>query len=98
MGSRAAIRIATAESALRKMITSVQITVALLDGQKIRRHLRTPPQNALTPDGVESVLQQEAARVEQFFPGREFRLVPLRGGRDFNFVEVEKDQVKVSVP
>jgi hypothetical protein len=77
--------------AVTGVITSVHITVALLDGQKIRRTLRTPPQKALSAEGVEAVLQQEAERVEQFFPDREFRLVPLRGGRDFNFVEIEKE-------
>jgi len=41
----------------------------------------------LTAKGVDALLDQEAARVEQFFPGLEFRLVPLRDGH-FNFMEI----------
>ena len=36
------------------------------------------------------MLKFEAERVEQFFPGLEFRLVPLQGG-NFNFVEIKPE-------
>ena len=58
--------------------TRVDITTILRNGQRGRRSLRTPPNQFLTPAGLDALLQQEAARVEQFFPGVEFRLVPLR--------------------
>ena len=54
------------------------------------RHLRTPPGRFLSPQGIDALLDAEAKRVEEYFPGLEFRLVPLRGGINFNFVEVPK--------
>jgi len=66
----------------------LEITTILCDGTRATRHLRTAPNQFLSPAGVETLLGQEADRVEQFFPGREFRLVPLRDG-NFNFVEVK---------
>jgi hypothetical protein len=68
----------------------VDIKVVLLDGQKVTRHLRTPKHRRLTSAGVDALLKQEADRVEQFFPGREFRLVPLRDCC-FNFVEIKPE-------
>jgi len=68
------------------MITNLCFTVCLADGQKIRRRLKTLPRMQLTAEGLEAVISEEAAFVEKCFPGREFRLVPLRG-RAFNFVE-----------
>jgi hypothetical protein len=66
----------------------VDIKVVLLDGQKVTRHLRTPKHyQRLTKAGIEQLLDIEADRLEQFFPGKEFRLVPLRGCA-FNFVEI----------
>lgn len=69
------------------MITNVCFTVMLRDKTIIRRRLRTPPRKMFTAEGLEQLLADEAGRIEQFFPGREFRLVPLRGGKHFNFVE-----------
>jgi hypothetical protein len=43
----------------------------------------------ITPEGVDGILQEEAAIVERFFPGAEFRLVSLRDG-NFNFVQVSE--------
>ena len=69
---------------------NLTITAVLLSGKKLRRKLRTPPGRLLTPSDIEGTLKIEADRLEQFFPGREFRLVPLRDG-NFNFVEIPKD-------
>lgn len=65
----------------------MEITVVCLDGRRITRHLRTPPGRFITSAGVEALLKHEADRVEEFFPGLEFRLVPLRDG-SFNFIEM----------
>jgi len=73
-----------------KKLSRVDITVVKLDGKKIRRSVRTPPGNLLTPDGLEAVLKQEAERVTEFFPELEFRLVPMLDGRSFNFMEIPK--------
>jgi hypothetical protein len=70
------------------MITNLCFTVRLANGEYFRRRMRTPPGMQLGPEGVEALLASEAKRVEQYFPGKEFRLVPLRNG-DFNFVELE---------
>jgi hypothetical protein len=63
------------------------VTVVRLDGRRAVRNIRTPPNQFFTPAGVEEQLKFEADRVENYFPGLEFRLVPLRDG-NFNFVEV----------
>ena len=60
----------------------------LLDGTRIRHPWSAPPGRFLLPEGLEKLLEWEADRVEAFFPGLEFRLVPLRDG-NFNLVEVE---------
>jgi hypothetical protein len=65
----------------------IDIKIVRLDGSKVVRRLRTEAHRRLTPVGINAMLRQEADRVEQFFPGLEFRLVPLRGG-NFNFVEI----------
>jgi hypothetical protein len=67
--------------------TRLTVTVVRLDGKRATRHIRTLPGQYLTPVGVDAQLQQEAERVERYFPGIEFRLVPLTGGC-FNFVEI----------
>ena len=68
------------------------ITTILLDGKRHRRELRTPPGQFLSPRGVNAQLDEEANRVEEFFPGLEFRLVQLSDG-SFNFVEIEQSHV-----
>ena len=70
--------------------TRLDITTILCDGQRLKRNLRTPPSQFLSPAGVDAQLDAEAKRIEEFFPGREFRLVPLRDG-NFNFVETKSD-------
>lgn len=55
-------------------VSRLTITTILLDGQKATRNLRTPPNQYLSPAGVEALLEAEAKRVEEFFAGREFRL------------------------
>ena len=67
---------------------NLKVTVVRLDGRRMTRSLRTAPGKLLTPTGVEMTLKQEAERVETYFPGLEFRLVPLRDG-NFNFVETK---------
>ena len=69
----------------------IEIKVVRLDGTKHVRRLRTQTHiRRLTSSQVDEVLHQEAERVEQYFPGAEFRLVPLRNG-SFNFVEIEPE-------
>jgi hypothetical protein len=65
----------------------INFKVVRLDGTTATRRLRTPAHRRLTAKGVEWLLLQEADRMERFFPGLEFRLVPLRDG-NFNFVEI----------
>jgi hypothetical protein len=66
------------------------VTTILLDGKRLTRNIRTLPGQYMSPAGVESQLENEVRRVDEFFPGREFRLVPLRDG-NFNFVETKSD-------
>jgi hypothetical protein len=68
----------------------IDIKVVRLNGQTVTRHLRTPRGRRLTGAGTDALLKQEAERVEQFFPGLEFRLVPLHSG-SFNFVEIKPE-------
>lgn len=75
---------------IRSNRKNLRIATILADGRKFNRTLRTPPRQMFTPAGVDEVLKREAARVEEFFPGREFRLIPLRDG-NFNCVEAKKD-------
>jgi hypothetical protein len=67
--------------------TRITVTVVRLNGQRVVRNLRTSPGQYLTPKGLEEQLRIEAERVEHFFKGCEFRLVPLTGGC-FNFIEI----------
>jgi hypothetical protein len=64
-----------------------KVTVVRLDGRRATRSLKAMKGQLLTPLGLEAALKHEAERVEQYFPGLEFRLVPLRDG-NFNFVEI----------
>lgn len=68
---------------------NLRITTIMSDGKRVTRNLRTPPGQLFTESGIDALLEREAARVEEFFPGRDFRLVPLRDG-SFNFVETLK--------
>jgi len=68
----------------------LDITVVRLNGTRVARHVRTPPGEFMSEKDFEAALKQEVERVEEFFPGIEFRLVPLRGGK-FNFVEIKSD-------
>jgi hypothetical protein len=73
--------------------TRITIKTILCDGRKATRHLRTPPNTFLSPQNIDALLDAEAKRVEEYFPGLEFRLVPLAGGITFNFVEVPPSEV-----
>lgn len=68
----------------------INFTVRRLNGEVATRRLRTPKHTRLTEAGREMLLEQEVDRVERFFPGLEFRLVPVRDG-NFNFVEVKPE-------
>jgi len=70
--------------------------VILKDGTRFRHPMRTKPGRFLTPEDVEKLLKSEADTVERFFPGLEFRLVPLQGG-NFNLVEVKPEVEKSDV-
>ena len=70
----------------------LDITVVRLNGTRVARHVRTPPGEFMSEKDFEAALKQEVERVEEFFPGIEFRLVPLRGGK-FNFVEIRSDLI-----
>jgi hypothetical protein len=72
------------------LVRNIKLCVIFLDGKRLRRTVHAAPGSRLTPDGVDMLLETEAERVEAFFPGREFRLVPLRDAGQFNFVEIEK--------
>jgi hypothetical protein len=68
--------------------TRITIKTILSNGKTETRHLRTPPNQFLSQGGIDWLLHEEAKRVEEFFPGLEFRLVPLRSGVHFNFVQI----------
>jgi hypothetical protein len=73
----------------------IDVKVIFDDGRRVTRHLRTPAHTRLTEVGKEALLHQEADRLEQFFPGLEFRLVPLQGG-SFNFVQIPPEMTAVT--
>lgn len=73
------------------MRANIRLSVILRDKKRTSKIVRPPPGQVFTEKGIENMLRHEADLVEQFFPGREFRLVPLTGGQ-FNFVEVAPEQ------
>jgi hypothetical protein len=73
------------------MLRHVSITVVMLDGKRVRRRVRAAPGMELTPAGVDGILESQAEQIDQAFPGRAFRLVPLRDCA-FNLVEVPVPQ------
>jgi hypothetical protein len=77
------------------MLRHVSITVITLDGKRLRRRVCATPRKRFTSDGVEEILNSEAERLEQAFPGRAFRLIPLQGCA-FNLVEVPVPQHEAS--
>lgn len=65
------------------------ITIQFLDGKLERQRINAPHGRHFNDRGVDQLLAAHATYVEQAFPSKEFRLVPLAGGRAFNFVEVQ---------
>ncbi len=74
----------------RGLRANLTIRVFFLEGTCHTRRLRTRPGQYMTPEGIEAQLKHEADLIERCFPGREFRLVPLRDG-NFNFVEIQPE-------
>lgn len=66
----------------------IDITVIPLVGRHGTRRRMAPAKQLITPAVLDRILDEEAAIVERFFPGAEFRLVSLRSGSAFNFVQV----------
>lgn len=55
-----------------------------------KRLFRAPPGKMLTPQGVDSVLTQTVNAIEQeWFPGHEYRFVPIGPG-EFNFIHEDE--------
>lgn len=80
------------------MQKQIIFTLCYLNGKKQRERINTPSGHVWTAKGIENLLTAQCEYVTNAFPGREFRLVPLRDG-NFNFVEIEPegtDQVAVS--
>ena len=73
---------------------NLRFTVILIDGKRFPKIVRAPAGKLISAKGIEAVLADEATIVEKFFPGREFRLVPLASG-DFNFVEMPKEEAEL---
>jgi hypothetical protein len=69
------------------MFRHVSITVITLDGKRVRRRVRAAPGMKLTPAGIDRILESQANQLEEAFPGRAFRLVPLQSCA-FNLIEV----------
>ena len=69
---------------------SVVIHTVLLgpSGKTIRgwQRVNAQPNTVFTDQGVDDVLTAAVAQTEEMYPGREFRLIPLRDG-SFSFVE-----------
>lgn len=70
---------------------NVRFSVILSDGKRFPKIVRAPAGKLLTEAAIDAVLAQEATVIEKYFPGREFRLVPLASG-DFNFIEMGKEE------
>jgi hypothetical protein len=68
---------------------NIRLAVILQDGKRHTKIVRAPAGRQFTDPAVDAVLDNEAQLIEKFFPGREFRLVPLDKG--FNFVEIAKE-------
>lgn len=74
----------------------VTVSIHFIGGRKRERHItKAPHGKILTAGGVDEILKAMATYVEQAFPDREFRLVPLRDG-NFNFVEVKPEEMPAS--
>ena len=73
---------------------NLRFTVILTDGKRFPKIVRAPAGKLISTKGIEAVLDDEATIVEKFFPGREFRLVPLASG-DFNFVEMSAEEAEL---
>lgn len=61
-----------------------------MNGKRATRKQTAPAGKLFADSGIEQLLKIEAYRLEQWFPGKEFRLVPLRDG-NFNFVELRTE-------
>ena len=59
-------------------------------GRVVQRY-RAPAGKGLTASGIDKLLEVRIEETDRFFPGREFRLVPLRDG-NFNLVEIADAQ------
>jgi hypothetical protein len=70
----------------------VSFKVVMLTGETVTRRHAAPRGTRFTREGIDHLLTQEAARVEQYIPGHEFRLVPMRDG-GFNFIEIPAEMV-----
>lgn len=79
---------------MAKLRKNVRFMVILSDGKRFPKIVRAPAGRRISAKGIEAVLSEEASIVERFFPGREFRLVPLASG-DFNFVEMPKEEAEL---
>jgi len=71
------------------------VSIFLLDGTKERKRVSAPAGKRWTDNGIDQILKNFATYCDRAFPGREFRLVPLRDG-NFNFVEFEPEQCEAS--
>jgi len=65
-----------------------------MDGKRFPKIVRAPAGRLISDKAIDSVLAEEATIIEKFFPGREFRLVPLASGA-FNFVEMPKEEAEL---
>lgn len=73
---------------------NIRLAVILRDKKRFAKTVRAPAGQLFTEAGVDAVLRNEAELLEKFFPGRDFRLVPLSNSGNsghFKFVEISKE-------
>lgn len=79
---------------MAKTRKNIRFSVILIDGKRFPKIVRAPAGRLFTETAIENLLAREAEIIDKYFPGREFRLVPLTS-RDFNFVEISKEEAEL---
>lgn len=75
------------------LFKAIEIVTVMPDGKRFRRVLKAPPGKGLTEIHRENILADFAGKLEQSFPGVEFKLLPIAGGRQFNFVAQKPEAI-----
>lgn len=79
---------------VKNLRPNVRLCTIFLDGTRVSKIVRSPAGKLFSQAGIEEILSAEAATIEKYFPGREFRLAALADG-NFNFVEMSKEEAEL---